>query len=397
MAKIVKKTKKQKITSITIRENRGKDLSPEWTGHESFTTLEFLRHFHSSMQYYNLLLNVKDLKGAVVDWMIVNKCEQETIVAFKNTKDWRSSTTMGSIARNFLKGMPEQRDDFNQGRNIREWLVNSIDAVIESGNVDIDSDEEVKKAPTNVISIQERVREATFTMTEEIEDAIESWMINPEIFDPKQFKVLNLLKGKEAKPAHARVIKEYYAAGLVELMEVSSGGEIDEDLKEGYSHRTKKQINSLLTFYKEIESACIMLMEEAKITRKPRVKKSVPKDKLVEKLKFLKTHEPLKLVSINPTDIIGSTELWLYNTRTRKLGRYIADDMTGPLTVKGMSIVGFNEHTSVQKTLRKPIEKLAEFKKAGKVQLRKFLDDINATDTKMNGRIGEDTILLKVL
>jgi hypothetical protein len=87
----------------------------------------------------------------------------------------------------------------------------------------------------------------------------------------------------------------------------------------------------------------------------------------------------------------------LYNTRTRKLGRYIADDMTGPLTVKGVSIVGFNEHTSIQKTLRKPIEKLTEFKKAGKVQLRKFLDDINATDTKMNGRIGEDTILLKVL
>jgi hypothetical protein len=397
MAKVVKKTKKQKITSVTIRENRGKDLSPEWAGHESFTTLEFLRHFHSSMQYYNLLLNVKDLKGAVVDWMTVNKFEKATITAFKNTKDWRSSTTMGSIARNFLKGMPEQRDDFNEGRNIREWLVNSINAVIESGNIDTDTDEEVKKVPTNVISIQERVREATFVMTEEIEDAIESWMINPETFDPKQFKVLNLLKGKEAKPAHARVIKEYYASGLAELIEVSSGGEIDEDLKEGYSHRTKKQITSLLTFYKEIESACIMLMEEAKITRKPRVKKSVPKDKLVEKLKFLKTHEPLKLVSINPTDIIGSTELWLYNTRTRKLGRYIADDMTGPLTVKGVSIVGFNEHTSIQKTLRKPIEKLTEFKKAGKVQLRKFLDDINATDTKMNGRIGEDTILLKVL
>jgi len=51
---------------------------------------------------------------------------------------------------------------------------------------------------------------------------------------------------------------------------------------------------------------------------------------------------------------------------------------------------------SVQKTVRKPEEKLKEFKAAGKVQLRKFLDDINATDTKMNGRINEETILLKV-
>jgi hypothetical protein len=28
--------------------------------------------------------------------------------------------------------------------------------------------------------------------------------------------------------------------------------------------------------------------------------------------------------------------------------------------------------------------------------LRKFLDDINATDTKLNGRLNEETLLLKV-
>jgi hypothetical protein len=66
------------------------------------------------------------------------------------------------------------------------------------------------------------------------------------------------------------------------------------------------------------------------------------------------------------------------------------------LSVKGTTIIGFNENTSVCKTLRKPEEKLKEFKAAGKVQLRKFLEDINATDTKMNGRINEETILLKV-
>jgi predicted transcriptional regulator len=66
------------------------------------------------------------------------------------------------------------------------------------------------------------------------------------------------------------------------------------------------------------------------------------------------------------------------------------------LGVKGTGITGFNEATSIQKTIRKPEEKLKEFKAAGKVALRKFLDEINATDTKMNGRINEDTILLKI-
>ena len=62
----------------------------------------------------------------------------------------------------------------------------------------------------------------------------------------------------------------------------------------------------------------------------------------------------------------------------------------------GQRFIESDEFKSIQKTLRKPEEKLKEFKAAGKVQLRKFLDDINATDTKMNGRINEDTMLLKV-
>ena len=109
----------------------------------------------------------------------------------------------------------------------------------------------------------------------------------------------------------------------------------------------------------------------------------------------MKTNEPLKLVSINPTDIIGAGELWIYNTKTRKLGKYIASEFN-TLNVKGTTIVNFDESKSVQKTIRKPEEKLKEFKAAGKIALRKFLDEINATDTKMNGRLNEDTILLKV-
>ena len=66
------------------------------------------------------------------------------------------------------------------------------------------------------------------------------------------------------------------------------------------------------------------------------------------------------------------------------------------LGIKGTTITGFNEDLSVQKTIRKPDEKLKEFKIAGKVALRKFLDEINATVIKLNGRINEDTILLKV-
>jgi len=231
-------------------------------------------------------------------------------------------------------------------------------------------------------------------MTEEIEDAIEGFQVDPENFDPKAFKMLNLLKGKEVKAAHARVIKGFYARDLAELEELASG-KGDEQLKEAYSHRSKKQIRTLIAFYQEIMMACDMLAQEAKVNRAPRKTKAVSKDKIVAKLKFMKSNEPLKLVSINPTDIIGAKELWVFNTKTRKLGKYVASEFAD-LGVKGTTITGFDEFKSVQKTLRKPEDKLKEFKAAGKVQLRKFLDDINATDTRMNGRINEETVLLKV-
>jgi hypothetical protein len=395
MAKVTKKPKKAKITSVTIRENRNKDWSPRWDDTESLSATEYLKHYHTAMQYYNLQFSGKDLKPAVLTWMGENGYEKDVITEFKKSKDWRVSTTMGAIASCLTRGMPEQRDDFNNGTNTKDWLVNAINVVLNDSKNDSDPEDETEsKTAVPVVSIQERVREATFKMTEEIEDAIEVWMETPDKFDPKQFKILNLLKGKEVKAAHARVIKDYYTSGLSELTAVIDG--TDEDLKEGYKHRSKKQINNLLTFYKEIDSACTMIMEEAKATRKPKAKKLVSKDKVIEKLKFLKTFEPLKLVSINPTDIIGAKELWVYNTKLRKLGKYLADDMTGPLGVKGTTIIGFDEHKSVQKTIRKPEEKLKEFKSAGKIALRKFLEDINSTDTKMNGRINEETILLKI-
>jgi hypothetical protein len=323
------------------------------------------------------------------------ECAAEDIAAFKKTKDNRINVTMGAIASCLLRGMPPVRADFNNGRDTAAWLREAIVEVIEAGKYDIDEDAVVEVKSTVVQpSIQERVREAAYRMTEEIENALESFQTDAENFDPKAFKMLNMLKAVEAKAAHARIIKDFYAKDLAELEELASG-KADEQLKEGYSHRSRKQIKNLIAFYQEIMAACTMLAQEAKVNRAPRAKKSVPKEKIVSKLKFMKTNEPLKLVSINPADIIGASELWIFNTKTRKLGKYVAAEFN-TLNVKGTTITNFNEFTSIQKTIRKPEEKLKEFKAAGKVQLRKFLDDINATDTKMNGRINEDTILLKV-
>ena len=380
-----------------VRAKKGRDFSPKWEGHETWDTNQFLRQFHSAMAWYRLESSAKELKPKVIDWMGRQGCTKEDISAFKKTKDNRCGMTMGAVAACLIKGMPAVRDEFNDGRDTAVWLRARINEVIEQGRDDLDDNDTVVEVKKDVYvpSIQERVREVSLGMTEEIEAAIEAFQTDPETFDPKAFKVLNLLKAKQAKAAHARIIRDFYAGDLTELLELASG-KADEQLKEGYSHRSKKQIKSFIAFLQEIESACNMLMQEAKVNKKPRAKKAVDKDKIIAKLKYKKSDEPLKLVSINPADIIGAQELWIFNSKTRKLGKYVAAEFQ-ELGIKGTTITGFSETKSVQKTLRKPAEQIKAFKEAGKVVLRKFLEDINAVDTKMNGRINEEIMLLKVV
>jgi len=217
--------------------------------------------------------------------------------------------------------------------------------------------------------------------------------------------------------AHARKLVKFYEGELAEFKELQNPptaaqmkkmSERDLDmlaqLKEGYSHLSKKDIANYVAALESLVDACMFVVDTSKAVRKPRKAKPKSADKLIVKLNYLKADNTLNLASINPTDIIGANELWIYNTKSRKIGRYVASnidpkgmkrDGTG-LSIKGTTIVGYDEALSIMKTLRKPAEQLKEFKAAGKVALRKFLDDIKTTEARLNGRINGETILLKV-
>ena len=60
------------------------------------------------------------------------------------------------------------------------------------------------------------------------------------------------------------------------------------------------------------------------------------------------------------------------------------------LMVKGTSILGFDEETSIQKTLRKPEQQLKEFMDSGPVKVRGFYDGIKTMSIKLNGRVNNE-------
>ncbi len=399
MARVAKQKTGIRVTSAQVRVQRERakaDPSPKWDGHEDWTPVEFMKHFRRAMDYYRLDADTKSHKAAVIAWMGKQGYTKDQIAFFKSTNDWRVSSTEGGVAACMNRGMPAARPGFNNNKNCATWLGQQIAAIVEAGKHDQKEKEkaEADAAPKVTKTIQQRTIESTYHMTDEIDEAIDLFQVNPDAFDPKSLKIAQTLRQHGAKAAHAKIIKEFYASDLAEL-ELLASGKADEQLREAYTHRTKKQVRALIEFMRDIAAACDMISEEAKVTRKPRVKKEVPKDKLIEKLKYLKVHDPLGLVSINAIGIIGATELWCYDTKTRKITRYVAL-ADQKLSVKGTSVVNFDPEKSSSKTLRKPAEQLATFKAAGKIALRKFIDSIQTIEIKANGRINEHQILLKI-
>jgi len=418
--------KKTKV-KVAPRRKGGKLAGPSFEGWENLTPQAFGKLQRAAVDFYYRDVSDKEVAPSVFEWMKEHGYDKKQIA---NAKKGYISPTVAIYARIMLDGCPDYNPVYAEyweslpgtsgklrphSEFIHEYVAKAIaqgEKVVEEAKV------EAEKPTGPVKTIQQRMQETAVAMTSSIDEVLDQLMDDPKNYSvPKDFKVINKLKSVEAKAAHARVIKGFYEGQLKEYddllnfpsaTQLNKMSELDQDLwaqlKEGYAHLDKKDIKKVHSFLTEVVSACDMIAQEQKVNRKPRVKKAPQKDKLVSKLKYKKTDDALALVSINPIEVIGANELWVYNTKSRKLGKYIAKniDPTGMardgsgLSVKGTTIIGYDEEQSVMKTVRKPEEKLAEFKKAGKVALRKFLDEINAVEARMNGRINADTVLLKI-
>ena len=389
---------KLKQASIAIRQNAKKDFSPKWDGASEWDGEKFTRHFRYAMEWYRLESSVKTLKTKVVEWMHTYEYAREDINAIRKTKDKYFNGTVVGVAACLVNGMPAVHAGFNQGRDTTAWLSKEIEKVLKAGADDLDDDEDAPKVEKPVVyvpNIQERLREASGSMSEELDAAIDNFIMDPNSFDPKAFRIVSLLRGKGAKAAHARYIKLYFARSYGELLELASGN-ADEQLREGYKHLPRKNVKKLIEFYESIMSACEQIAAEAKVLKKPRAKKIKPAEQVVAKLKFCIKDDKLGIVSAPPASIVGAQGVVVFNVKTRKIGYYIASSSAG-LGVKGTSLIDFTDK-STQKTLRKPPEQIKEFKEQNTQKRFEtwYAKSVKTTETQLTGRFSEDVVILKV-
>jgi hypothetical protein len=351
--------------------------------------------------WYNYFYDSDQAKDWIIEYLKeFHKTEKELI---KNVNRINSNLcrTTGWNCRILLLGgsLPSKIQQRNEAR-IRSLAAASTERT--AANSDVSSDasssssedagkEEggTEKEVKQVISIQERVTNRANDLIAEIEVHLDNYYR-----DGTMFKASDWLNLHDVKPAIAQRIADYYKPLYSELFDALSG-KIPE-LREAYSHWTKPKLKAYVEFVRSIISAAETRAVIVKAARKPRKKKEKSASVIVSKLKFKEKDDTYNVVSVDPKQVIGANQLWVFNTKYRTLAVYNAMGPAG-LNVKGSTLTGWDEKTSIIKTLRKPTEQLNKLKDGGKVVLRKFMDDIKCKPKIATGRINKDVVLVRII
>ena len=313
------------------------------------------------------LIGVLNWYNVMTDSKTIGKYLNTYLKDIKSTKVLTqrvSQQTAGAIARLIARGLGDDKLE----KWMSEWVMRL--------------DEKVVAPPKKTVSIRERT---TIKLNEYI-TGLDNGFENFRDSDYKmKFNTEKYLADLEVKASYVQplimwaseVRNEYVLSKTVPIM------------KEGYSTYTTPQKNKVIKFF----DSMIDSLEKYKVAVTPtKKKKVVPTSKFVEKLKYLKSFPELKLKSIDPEKLIGSKEVWVYNTKTKTLGYYTSLD---GMTVAGMTLRGFD--FSEQRRLKNPEEQLKLLMNMKKGQwIIRFTTMAKTVRTKVSGRFNDGVIILKV-
>ncbi len=242
---------------------------------------------------------------------------------------------------------------------------------------------------TPKVSVQDRMREKAHDILGEVEGLIDDHMENSQ-----DFSFYSWLTENNIPSVYIGRIISKLTPILTELLEAAKGK--DEQLKEGYRHLNKKELKALISFYEGMISDADRYANNAKKTRSPRKPRTVSTEKKIKNLKWQKEDATYKIASILPEKIIGSQELWTFNTKYKTITVLRSQDRGG-LQVKGTSITNFDPQNSYTRgTGRKTEDTVRRVLDGGKIVLRKIMDELK-TEKALAYRINENTILLRVV
>jgi len=333
-------------------------------------------NFIECSNWYSRTKSYKESKEYLLTYLRSNKYEPKIITKISATSEYEIKN-LGFVARMISRGYSPSMEQIS-------WMGVRINELVEYVAPIVEKVETLPNKPK--VSLQDKIYLHVTTIIEIIEDHI-------DIRD-YSLKIYEFLTAQICKSAHAKQIIDHFTPFSVEIKSVIAGEDLQ--LTEGYANYNKTELKKLNQFLQLVISDCNKFTTNAKVAKTPRKTKDVPLSKKLLKLIFKKDDPEYKIVSIKPESIIGCQSLWVFNTKTRKLGVYFAKDSSG-LGVNRSTITNFDESVSINKVVRKPLEVIPDVVKGNKTILKKIMSSITSVSTPLTGRINADVILLKTI
>jgi len=355
---------------------------PDVATQMSWTKQEMDNNLRTGFNWYNNFADSKKALEWTIEFLHRNPRRKKLVTALRNASPQDLTHTTGFMCRMGRLGYILRPYHLKA-------IIKSVKALAAKSAKKVEPTEEVTAMPK--FNIQDRLNEKFQEALGELEGRFDDFIFknnykgNPEAVAVFTSMNIHQQKVKDAIALYERRVKAWTAVGK----------STDPQIVEGYIRYGKREIKAIVGWFEKAIADFKSYETVKKVNRKVRTKKAATPEKKVSKLKFLREFAELKLKSIDPTDILTASEVWVYDSKKRKLGLYAADPHVTKLDVKNSTIIGFDSTASVQKRLRKPAEQLKAFEAAGKPAAKKWFKGVRSVETVLKGRITADMILLK--
>lgn len=359
-------------------------INRKYCGEEpTFTSRALTQTQHTeALKWYNYMCDSREAREYLTTYL-KNSGRDKDAKRIKDVPDKWLPTTACWLARMWTRGaqLPESSREFFESR------------LSDTLNRDYSKSDKMEAEDAPVVAVKKTIQDRSSVHLEryicEIEEIIDSFITTWE----PGFNMYEWLQGREVPGVQAKRMFDFFNPQLLEIEDY-----VEKRLTEGYEGYTKIELKKLFGFYVMIVEDLEQYTNNSKKVRKPRTKKPMTAEKKLKDFKHQQFDNTNKIQSIQPEKILGASELWIFSTKYNQLTVFRTNDPSG-LDVHRTSITNFDPIQSQTKKLRAkdvPVV-LKSVQDSGKVGLRTLLKSARGSDQKLQERMNENTILVRVI
>lgn len=370
----------ERITNLNeVYYGKEPELSSFPTDRES---QEFDATLTQTISWYRKNSTPEQCKEWLLEYLLEANMNDDDIASV-NTMPAAAFTNVGPIARLYCRGLVDS--DY-----INKKLSTAIEALltlyINNGSAARTPSEEDKEVVAAMKSAKADAKLSALIAS--VNEAIDEFILSG--YKSVKFDINDWVKVNKPSPAHLLEIKTFFEPLLRELQESYD----DPELREAYSHLSKPEKNRFCDLLGSIVGA--RRTYEKHKERKPREKKIVPQEKIIAKVKHCEVDESLNIKSRKPASVLDASFVLTYNVKYRIVNCLVAKPGE-KLTIKGTTILNFNEKTSEARRIRKPEITIPQLLKGNEKSCKNVLGSLTTQGIPATGRLNEDVLILRCI